>query len=76
VKELHHELGSEIIDRITIKAMEGLIQIISSRWGINEMLRVIDGLFRNGEIPNYNELQPQLVRELNITDKQTFISQK
>ena len=56
MKDLHPEMGSEIIDRITIKATEGLIQIISSRWGINEMLRVIDGLYRSGEI-DYSGLQ-------------------
>jgi predicted nucleic acid-binding protein len=46
IKEFAPEVGSELIDKLTTKAREGDIQIVSSVWMINEALAVIDRKFR------------------------------
>ena len=55
IKEFSPEVGSELIDRLTTKASEGDIQIVSSVWMINEALAVIDRKFRKNELK-----QPQV----------------
>ena len=50
IKEFAVEVGSELIDRLTTKAREGDIQIVSSVWMINEALAVIDRKFRKNEL--------------------------
>ena len=44
------EVGSDLIDKITTRAREGHLQIVSSVWAINEALAVIDRKFRKKEI--------------------------
>ncbi len=50
IKEFSPEVGSELIDKLTTKAREGDIQIVSSVWMINEALAVIDRKFRKNEL--------------------------
>jgi predicted nucleic acid-binding protein len=50
IKEFAPEVGSELIDKLTTKAREGDIQIVSSVWMINEALAVIDRKFRKNEL--------------------------
>lgn len=50
IKEFAPEVGSELIDKLTTKATEGDIQIVSSVWMINEALAVIDRKFRKNEL--------------------------
>lgn len=44
------------MDRLTTRARENKVQIISSQWGINETVRVLDGLYRKNKI-NYVKFQ-------------------
>jgi predicted nucleic acid-binding protein len=52
IKEFAPEVGSELIDKLTTKAREGDIQIVSSVWMINEALAVIDRKFRKNGLNN------------------------
>jgi predicted nucleic acid-binding protein len=38
------------VDRLTTRARENKVQIIYSQWGINETVRVLDGLYRKNKI--------------------------
>jgi len=58
IKEFAPEVGSDLIDKLTTKAREGDIQIVSSVWVVNEALAVIDRKFRKDEL---KQLQVQKV---------------
>ena len=58
VKEFSREIGSDLIDKLTTKAREGIIQIVSSVWAINESIAVIDRKFRKGEL---NQIEVQTI---------------
>lgn len=56
IKEFAPEVGSELIDKLTTRAREGHIQIVSSVWVINEALAIIDRKFRKKELKQ-NDVQ-------------------
>jgi predicted nucleic acid-binding protein len=61
IKEFAPEVGSELIDKLTTKAREGDIQIVSSVWMINEALAELIGSLERMNLNNLKfrkSLQP------------------